>query len=222
VFQPESDRIPKRSTSGLRPPRPPPVEPPPTSPRRCLRAFVVSEGVYKIRDLLTMFAPTRVCARLLACVYPVTHKRAVPRRAGPFRRRRPSAPEIHRRYFIPGDFYEPIYHTSTGARRGWRCAAGDSGPKVGARSSRGRERVLNPRFYEDLIPPRTCKSARGDRNFSRSRGPTRIAFAVDKLASVGQRSLRDLRGPLPFERKLSRSREGGRTRGDQETRVVRS
>jgi len=102
-----------------------------TSPRRCLRAFVVSEGVCKIRDLLTMFAPTRVCARSLAYVYPVTHKRGVPRRAGPFRRRRPSAPEIHRRYFIPGDFYEPIYHTSTGARRGWRCAAGGLGPRRG-------------------------------------------------------------------------------------------
>jgi hypothetical protein len=140
-----------------------------------------------------MFAPTRVCARLLCvCVQPVTHKRAVPRRAGPFRRWRPSAPEIHRRYFIPGDFYEPIYHTSTGARRAWRCAAGDSGgwgeegggqKSLIERARRGCERVLNPRFYEDLIPPRACKSARGDHNFSRptqfSRGFQRESLSLD-------------------------------------------
>jgi len=57
VFQSEDGRIPKRSTSGLRP------LPPPLFLSRLPRLhLVVSEGVYKIRDLLTMFTPTRACA----------------------------------------------------------------------------------------------------------------------------------------------------------------
>ncbi|EZA49431.1 hypothetical protein X777_11929 [Ooceraea biroi] len=82
-----------------------------------------------------MFAPTRTCMRLLAYVYLVTHKRAVPRREGPFRRRRPSAPKIHWRYFIPEDFYEPIYHTSTGGPTGLAALCAPRGPKESGRAA---------------------------------------------------------------------------------------
>lgn len=85
--------------------------------------LVVSEGVYKIRDLLTMFAPTRVYTRPLAYVYLVTHKRAVPRRGGPFRRRRPSAPERSSGDILfPGIFTSRYITHRPGPRRGWRYA----------------------------------------------------------------------------------------------------
>lgn len=96
--------------------------------------LVVSEGVYKIRDLLTMFAPTRTCAGLShICIWsPINALYPCEGGRGAFRRRRPSASKILRRYFIPENFYEPIYHTSTESRWGWRYAWGpDRRERVG-------------------------------------------------------------------------------------------
>lgn len=59
--------------------------------------------VYKIRDLLTMFAPTGTCARAPRPCTPVTHKRCAPRRGGPFGDA-DLRPEIPPRYFIRRPF----------------------------------------------------------------------------------------------------------------------
>lgn len=60
--------------------------------------------VYKIRDLLTMFAPTGTCARAPRPCTPVTHKRRAPRRGGPFRRRRPSPRDPAEIFYSPAIF----------------------------------------------------------------------------------------------------------------------
>lgn len=97
--------------------------------------LVVSPGVYKIRDLLTMFAPSGTCARADAYVYLVTHKRAAPRR-GALSAAPTFAPRSSRDILFPGDFYEPIYHASTGPG-----GVGVTLVRVRAEKSRGATRL---------------------------------------------------------------------------------
>lgn len=75
----------------------------PDSPRRQRPACFLLR-VYKIRDLLTMFAPTGTCARAPRPCTPVTHKRCAPRRGGPFRRRRPSPRDPAEIFYSPAIF----------------------------------------------------------------------------------------------------------------------
>lgn len=95
-----------------------------------------------------MFAPTRAYAMPVAYVYLVTHKRAVLRRGGPFRRRRPSASERSSGDILfPGIFMSRYITHRPGPRRSWRYA-----PRGPNRKGSGRAiPPLSPSLFLSLF-----------------------------------------------------------------------
>lgn len=112
-----------------------------------------------------MFAPTRAYAGSFAYVYLVTHKRAVPRRGGPFRRRRPSAPERSSGDILfPGIFTSRyITHRPGPDGVGALCTSGPGPKRAGPRDTTSFSLFLalfrllppSPSFY--LSFPRGCR-----------------------------------------------------------------
>lgn len=95
-----------------------------------------SAPVYKIRDLLTMFAPTDTCARA-ACPCTRSPINALHRGEGPFRRRRPS-PRDPAEIFYSRRFLRADISRIDRPRRGCSHGADRKGPTLRPRGPRTR------------------------------------------------------------------------------------
>lgn len=135
---------------------------PKRSPRQ-QQGRLFSAPVYKIRDLLTMFAPTGTCARALR---PCTRSpiNAVRRGEGPFRRRRPS-PRDPAEIFYSRGFLRADISTIDRPRRGCRHGPGRKRPTLRPRGPppRGNHHHRAPTTLAARLIPRGLLRERSTR-----------------------------------------------------------